>query len=75
MPRVVITYNPSLAEYSVKLAQKNQVLDPEYQILMEMKSGHFKFFMKNMDRYVKDQLALSRFFIEGQMTGRQLRER
>lgn len=74
MPRVVITFDPEHHEYFVTPFQ-GQTINPEYEVVMDMKSSHYRNMMKNRARYVNDLDTLRKFFLEGQLSGRTIRER
>lgn len=75
MPKVVITYYPNYLEYDVTQVNKDYVPGSDYEVVMDMKASHYRNMKRNLARYVKDQEALQKFFIEAQMAGRQIRER
>ncbi len=74
MPRVVITFDPDHHEYFVEQARQDVEYDPEYQVVMDMKASHYLNMQKNRKRFENDRDSLRKFFIEGQMRGREFRE-
>lgn len=74
MPKVVITFDPEHHEYFVT-PYGGQTLNSEYDVVMDMKSSHYRNIIKNVQRYENDLSSLRKFFVEAQMAGRQIRER
>lgn len=74
MPKVVITFDPEHHDYFVEPARPGVAYDPEYQVVMDMKSSHYQNMVRNRTRTMRDQDALRKFFIEMQMSGRERRE-
>jgi hypothetical protein len=72
MPRVAITFHDELAEYFVE-PYTGWELD-EYQVVVDLKSSHYRNILRNRERVDKDQKFLQNFFIQAQMAGRALRE-
>lgn len=65
MPKVVITqdyYDGGFWEYTVDRFVSDDEVDPEYQVVMEMKASHFKNIQRNAKRVFADQEVLNKFF-------------
>lgn len=74
MPTVKIAYDPTFQEFSLTESHKDAVLDPEWEVLVDMKASHFRNMRRNQTRYNRDQEALQKFFIQAQMSGTRIRE-
>ena len=74
MPKVVISFDPEHHEYFVT-TYHGQGLNDEYDVVMDMKSSHYRNILKNAKRYENDLNSLRKFFIQVQMAGRQIREK
>lgn len=75
MPRVIIEFNRNFGEYSVFEATDTwPTRESEYSVVVDMKSNHYRNLKRNEERYIKDQNFLEKFFVEAQMSGRQIRE-
>lgn len=74
MPRVVITFNDETGDYYMDAYDKGVEYDPEYQVVVDLKSSHFQNIVRNRQRVCKDQDFLRNFFIQAQMAGRAIRE-
>lgn len=76
MPKVTIVYFPNTGKFTVdEMDRIGYDSDSGYEVVMDMKSSHFRNMKRNEDRYRRDQEALHKFFIEAQMSGKQIRER
>ncbi len=73
MPKVIISFDPEHHEYSVTTFS-GQRINPEYEVVMDMKSSHYINMIRNKRRYENDLETLRKFFIEAQSAGRQIRE-
>lgn len=75
MPKVIITFDKDYSFFGVsELKGTDEYIDPEYQVVMDMKASHYRNIRRNWSRYNNDQKALLNFFIQAQQTGRVLRE-
>jgi len=74
MPKVLIHFDTVRHEYSVHDSW-DWTPNPEYETIVDMKSGTWKEIQRNMDRWNRDQTILNKLFIEAQMSGRAIRER
>lgn len=74
MPRVAISFDPDTHEYFVEQVTKDFKPTPEYQVVMDMKSSHFRNILRNAERYERDMDSLRKLFIEAEMAGRAIRE-
>lgn len=74
MPRIIITFDPEHHEYFVT-EYRGQTINPEYEVLLDMKSSHFRNMLKNAKRYEGDRNTLRRLFLEAQLSGKVIRER
>lgn len=75
MPRVVIEYNPQYEEYAVCEVGKDFQVESDFQVIVDMKSSHYRNIKRNEERFDRDQAFLERFFIEAQEAGKPIRER
>lgn len=74
MPKCVIKYDKQFGEYMVYPYTEGQNIT-EYEAIVFMKASHYRNMQKNIQRWVKDQDFLEKFFIEAQTAGRTISER
>lgn len=73
MPRVIIEFNAESHIYFVDL-YKGEEIDDEYQVIVDLKSSHYRNIRRNDGRVQRDQTFLQNFFIRAQTLGRHIRE-
>jgi hypothetical protein len=73
MPKVLIHYDTVRHELSVFDAW-DWPPHPEYDVVVHLKSSHYRNIKRNEQRWMKDQTFLNNFFIEAQRRGTEIRE-
>lgn len=74
MPKILVHYDPGFQEF-VAFDTWDWDPNPEYDVIVDIKSGTWKEMQRNISRTSRDQNILQRLFIEAQMAGRPIRER
>lgn len=75
MPKVTIIFDHIKRRYFLELFDNVGKDNDEWEVVMDMKASHFRNMRRNEDRFQRDQEALKKFFIEAQMSGKEIRER
>lgn len=75
MPKVTIIFDRIKRRYFLELFDSVGKDNDEWEVVMDMKASHFRNMRRNEDRFQRDQEALKKFFIEAQMSGKEIRER
>lgn len=73
MPKVLIHYDPVLQLMSV-FDKWDWPVNPEWDVVVHLKSSHYRNMKRNEQRYNKDQTFLTKFFMEAQTRGTEIRE-